>query len=104
MPPGYKKAQNSERKKNTFFIKYGGTMYCPENSYGATLNPPPPFATAWLSRLISISTVCPRSLDPIYAVTYHTKWENTSWTYSIILAMQRLFSSTFAELLNYSTL
>ena len=29
-------------------------------------------------------TVCPRSSDPSYVVTYYIKWVNTSWTYSII--------------------
>jgi len=27
--------------------------------------------------------VCPRSLDPIYVVTYYTEWVKTSLTYSI---------------------
>ena len=26
-------------------------------------------------------TVCPRSLDPLYIVTYYIKWVKTSWTY-----------------------
>ena len=28
-------------------------------------------------------TVCPRTLDPIYLVTYKIIWEETSWIYSI---------------------
>ena len=28
-----------------------------------------------------ISTVCPRSSDPLYVVTYYIKWVNTSWTH-----------------------
>ena len=28
-------------------------------------------------------TVCPRSSDPFYVVTYYIKWVTTSWTYSI---------------------
>ena len=28
-------------------------------------------------------TVCPRSLDPFYIVTYYVKWDETSWTYSM---------------------
>ena len=28
------------------------------------------------------STVCPRSLDPIYIVIYNVNWEKTSWAYS----------------------
>ena len=32
-----------------------------------------------------ISTVCPRSSDPIYVVTYYIKWVTTSWTYSMKL-------------------
>ena len=30
-------------------------------------------------------TVCPRSSDPFYFVTYYIKWVITSWTYSITL-------------------
>ena len=30
-----------------------------------------------------LSTVCPRSLDPIYIVTYYIIWVKTSWTDSI---------------------
>ena len=28
------------------------------------------------------STICPRSSDPSYAVTYCIKWVTTSWTHS----------------------
>ena len=28
-------------------------------------------------------TICPRSSDPFYLVTYYIKWVTTSWTYSI---------------------
>ena len=28
-------------------------------------------------------TLCPRSLIPLYIVSYHMKWVKTSWTYSI---------------------
>ena len=31
-------------------------------------------------------TVCPRSNDKSYIVTYYIKWVTTFWTYSIILA------------------
>ena len=27
-------------------------------------------------------TVCPRSSDPFYIVTYYIKWVTTSWTHS----------------------
>ena len=27
-------------------------------------------------------TVCPRSTDPFYIVTYYIEWVTTSWTYS----------------------
>ena len=33
-------------------------------------------------------TVCQRSSDPFYVVTYYIKWVTTSWTYSI----EQLFS------------
>ena len=29
-------------------------------------------------------TVCPRSSDLFYVVTYNIKWVTTSWTYSIL--------------------
>ena len=28
-------------------------------------------------------TVCPRSSDPFYIVTYYIKWVTTSWTYIV---------------------
>ena len=30
-----------------------------------------------------IYTVCSKSLDPFYIVTYYIKWVKTSWTYSM---------------------
>ena len=35
------------------------------------------------SRLLG-HTVCPRSSDPFYIVTYYIKWVTTSWTYRFI--------------------
>ena len=32
------------------------------------------------------NTVCPRSSDPFYLVTYFIKWVTTSWTNSIMLS------------------
>ena len=32
---------------------------------------------------IHVLTVCPRSSDPFYIVSYYIKWVTTSWTYSI---------------------
>ena len=32
---------------------------------------------------VVIANVCPRSLDPIYVVTYYIKRVETSWSYSI---------------------
>ena len=31
----------------------------------------------------NINTVCPRSSDPFYLVSFYIKWVTTSWTYSI---------------------
>ena len=28
-------------------------------------------------------TICPRSSDPFYIVSYYIKWVTTSWTYSM---------------------
>ena len=33
--------------------------------------------------MIASATVCPRSLDPFYKVSYYKKQVKTSWTYSI---------------------
>ena len=32
----------------------------------------------------SRSTVCPRSSDPFYVVSYYINWVTTSWTYGIV--------------------
>ena len=32
---------------------------------------------------IHMFTVCPRSLDPFYEVTYYIKWFETAWTYGV---------------------
>ena len=37
------------------------------------------------NRIIGCHTVCPRSSDPFYIVSYYIKWVTTSWTYSISL-------------------
>ena len=37
---------------------------------------------ATTSPLAAGPTMCPRSSDPIYVVTYYIKWVTTSWTYS----------------------
>ena len=31
------------------------------------------------------STICPRSLDPFYIVSYYINWAMTSWTYSFVI-------------------
>ena len=37
-------------------------------------------------------TVCPRSSDPSYGVTYYIKWVTNSWTYSLTQKDQRYCS------------
>ena len=32
--------------------------------------------------MFSVNTICPRSLDLIYIVSYFINWVKTSWTYS----------------------
>ena len=32
-------------------------------------------------------TVCPRSSDQVYKVTYYIKWDTTFWTYSIKVSL-----------------
>ena len=41
-------------------------------------------------------TMCPRSSDPFYIVTYYIKWFTTSWTYSICMYKQTLKISSEA--------
>ena len=36
----------------------------------------------WVIRRKEV-TVCPRSSDPFYIVTYYKKWVTNSWTHSI---------------------
>ena len=36
---------------------------------------------------ISEATICPRSSDPFYMISYYMKWGKTSWTYG----MRRMF-------------
>ena len=36
-----------------------------------------------VQQIKNYDTVCPRSSDPIYIVSYYIKWVTTSWTYSI---------------------
>ena len=33
---------------------------------------------------ISVYTVCPRSSEPFYKVSYYIKWVTTSWTHSTV--------------------
>ena len=48
------------------------------------------FFYSWLFKKIDLNlstiytTVCPRSSDPFYIVSYYIKWVTTSWTYSIV--------------------
>ena len=36
------------------------------------------------SQELQNTTICPRSSDPFYIVTYNKKWVTTSWTHSIL--------------------
>ena len=38
-----------------------------------------------LHKFEKVPTVCPRSSDPFYIVSYFIKWDNISWTYSTVL-------------------
>ena len=40
------------------------------------------------------STICPRSLDLIYIVTYYIKWVITSWTYSNLALIKSAYTNT----------
>ena len=42
-----------------------------------------------------IDTVCPRSSDPFYIVTYYINWVPTSWIYSILYYCMSQKSSPF---------
>ena len=39
--------------------------------------------TNWHNVEYDYLTVCPRSSDPFYIVSYYIKWVTTSWTHSI---------------------
>ena len=43
-------------------------------------------------------TVCPRSSDPSYIVSYYIKWVTTSWTYSIILTFFMIIKNVEAKI------
>ena len=43
--------------------------------------------------LSSVSTICPRSSDPFYKVTYYIEWVNTSSTYSTFTLLNFSFIS-----------
>ena len=40
-----------------------------------------------------IHTVCPRSSDPFYIVSYYIKWVTASWTYRNLSEKKRIKSS-----------
>ena len=42
------------------------------------------------STYLSIYTVCPRSSDPFYRVSYYINWVTTSWSHSTDLSKQLL--------------
>ena len=44
--------------------------------------------------LINKYTICPRSSNPFYLVTYNVKWVTTSWTNSIVLILSLSFKNT----------
>ena len=37
-----------------------------------------------------LRTICPRSSDPYYILSYYIRWVNTSWTYSNPNKLRRL--------------
>ena len=41
-----------------------------------------------------MTTVCPRSKDPFYVVTYSIKWVTTSWTDGICVQFLRIYEKT----------
>ena len=56
----------------------------------------------WTQKVINKKkyTICPRSSDPFYKVTYYIKWVTTSWTYSIymcvcVLSMNHIIRAQF---------
>ena len=40
-----------------------------------------------------VCTVCPRSNDPFYIVSYYIRWLTTSWTDGIVKTMSNNFSN-----------
>ena len=51
-----------------------------------------------LDEIIVDITVCPRSSDPLYEVTYFIKWVTTSWTYSMLCINNRYFHKEISNL------
>ena len=47
-----------------------------------------------VSYTVQEDTVCPRSSDPFYVVTYYINWVTTSWKYTVV--------SHFISNLNYT--
>ena len=41
----------------------------------------------------TVSTVCPRSSDPFYIVSYYIKWVTTSWTYSMSTKIRPIYNT-----------
>ena len=59
-----------------------------------------PATTAGRARIQD--TVCPRSSDSFYVVTYYIKWVTTSWTYSIYHDDLRLVVHRLRQCLGYT--
>ena len=50
-------------------------------------SPPPQLHRSYGQFVLVCTTVCPRSSDPFYVVTYYIKWVTTSWTHSICVVI-----------------
>ena len=50
------------------------------------------FTSSGRDKTKAYNTICPRSSDPFYTVTYYIKYVTISWTHSIYLAVEQGFS------------
>ena len=54
---------------------------------------------AWNNFTLALSTVCPRSSDPFYTVTYYMKWFTTSLRHSTFVFILAVNKNELAEVI-----
>ena len=69
-------------RSNEFFFLPGSATFFELPSDINTMQTSVALSFTVFSRFTDNRTMCPRSSDQFYKVTYYIKWVNTSWTYS----------------------